>query len=168
MLPPSRIRRILKWTGLGLSLLILAIWIATLWCGAKTLVADDWLVSTHSGNFFVVSNMAPAKIDTQFFTQERNNFGFSSPAVQLQNSPNPSLRSAVVRIPYWLVLIVTSFPTAWLWHRDRRRIRPGRCRQCDYDLTGNTSGVCSECGLPTPPQPRGPRDDRIQGTDPSP
>jgi len=25
--------------------------------------------------------------------------------------------------------------------RDRRR-----CRRCDYDLTGNTSGICPECG----------------------
>lgn len=28
----------------------------------------------------------------------------------------------------------------------RRRTRPGHCRQCDYDLTGNVSGVCPECG----------------------
>jgi hypothetical protein len=25
--------------------------------------------------------------------------------------------------------------------------RPGRCRSCDYDLTGNVSGVCPECGM---------------------
>ena len=25
---------------------------------------------------------------------------------------------------------------------------PGRCRSCGYDLTGNESGVCSECGRP--------------------
>jgi len=27
--------------------------------------------------------------------------------------------------------------------------RLGHCRKCDYDLTGNTSGVCPECGLKT-------------------
>lgn len=26
--------------------------------------------------------------------------------------------------------------------------RPGFCRKCDYDLTGNVSGVCPECGSP--------------------
>src|SRR4051794_21950994 len=29
-----------------------------------------------------------------------------------------------------------------------RRELPGRCRGCGYDLTGNTSGVCPECGAP--------------------
>ncbi len=25
---------------------------------------------------------------------------------------------------------------------------PGQCRCCNYNLTGNTSGVCPECGTP--------------------
>ena len=37
----------------------------------------------------------------------------------------------------------------WLLMRDFR-IRTweetGKCRQCGYSLTGNTSGVCPECG----------------------
>ena len=28
-----------------------------------------------------------------------------------------------------------------------RRQQPGHCVRCAYDLTGNTSGVCPECGL---------------------
>ncbi len=28
----------------------------------------------------------------------------------------------------------------------RRKPRPGRCSKCDYDLTGNESGICPECG----------------------
>jgi hypothetical protein len=31
------------------------------------------------------------------------------------------------------------------WFR-RRPIPPGHCRSCGYDLTGNVSGRCSECG----------------------
>jgi hypothetical protein len=30
--------------------------------------------------------------------------------------------------------------------RRRWRRRRGRCEQCGYDLTGNKSGVCPECG----------------------
>jgi hypothetical protein len=26
--------------------------------------------------------------------------------------------------------------------------KPGHCHKCDYDLTGNTSGRCPECGTP--------------------
>ena len=37
---------------------------------------------------------------------------------------------------------------------DRRRLRldrtaSGECVTCGYNLTGNTSGVCPECGTPT-------------------
>jgi hypothetical protein len=28
------------------------------------------------------------------------------------------------------------------------RVRPHHCLECGYDLTGNVSGVCSECGTP--------------------
>ena len=30
--------------------------------------------------------------------------------------------------------------------RETRRRRRGECGRCGYDLTGNTSGVCPECG----------------------
>jgi hypothetical protein len=32
--------------------------------------------------------------------------------------------------------------------RRYRRRRMGRCRKCGYDLTGNVSGRCPECGTP--------------------
>ena len=52
--------------------------------------------------------------------------------------------------PYWLPVLVTALlPARWLWVR--RRSRPqnqdGFCASCGYDLTGNVSGVCPECGM---------------------
>ncbi len=32
------------------------------------------------------------------------------------------------------------------WRRNRLQ-PPGTCRECGYDLTGNESGVCPECGM---------------------
>ena len=32
-----------------------------------------------------------------------------------------------------------------------RRKCPGCCHKCGYDLTGNVSGICPECGTPVPP-----------------
>ncbi len=51
-----------------------------------------------------------------------------------------------VIVPSWLLLPPALVATAFLWWRDRRRIPPGHCRRCGYDLTGNVSGVCPECG----------------------
>ena len=35
----------------------------------------------------------------------------------------------------------------------RKRQRVGRCNQCSYDLTGNTSGTCPKCGTAVPSKP---------------
>ena len=34
------------------------------------------------------------------------------------------------------------------WCDRRHRYPPGHCRRCGYDLTGNVSGTCPECGGP--------------------
>lgn len=49
-------------------------------------------------------------------------------------------------IPLWIPFVVVCAPTLLLWWRDRSRIPPGCCHNCGYDLTGNVSGVCPECG----------------------
>jgi hypothetical protein len=53
-------------------------------------------------------------------------------------------------VPYWAALLAAAaLPAAWVvraGRRRRRRRRPGLCPHCGYDLTGNTSGVCPECG----------------------
>ncbi len=55
-----------------------------------------------------------------------------------------------VEINGWLVAgLAAVYPCAALvrgpWRRHRRR-RRGQCVRCGYDLTGNLSGVCPECG----------------------
>jgi len=52
-------------------------------------------------------------------------------------------------IPYWPVaLVLAILPLFGLIgeFRRRRKRRDGCCHVCHYDLTGNTSGVCPECG----------------------
>ncbi len=53
-----------------------------------------------------------------------------------------------VTLPLWLPLVLVAIPTAFLWWRDRPP-KPGRC-PCGYDLTGNVSGTCPECGTALP------------------
>jgi len=53
-----------------------------------------------------------------------------------------------VSVPLWWVAAPLLLLTAILWWLDRRRVPPGHCRKCGYDLTGNVTGVCPECGAP--------------------
>lgn len=55
----------------------------------------------------------------------------------------------VVAIPLWIPLALFATPPAFaLWSTRLRRLRieAGRCPRCGYDLAGNTTGVCPECG----------------------
>jgi hypothetical protein len=63
---------------------------------------------------------------------------------------DPTINGIVIRFPLWAIATVTlSMPLVWLRHQLRRqnRRRRGRCDSCGYDLTGNESGVCPECGI---------------------
>ena len=67
-------------------------------------------------------------------------------------SPAPSA------VPTAAIIIVSSFVATaigWLIGGAGRTKpqTPGMCPKCDYNLAGNTSGTCPECGSPIPPQP---------------
>ena len=52
-----------------------------------------------------------------------------------------------LRIVFWLPLaLVLVYPTCLLVYRHRQRRNVGCCSSCAYDLTGNVSGRCPECG----------------------
>ncbi|MBP7747344.1 MAG: hypothetical protein KA383_14585 [Phycisphaerae bacterium] len=50
-------------------------------------------------------------------------------------------------VPLWIPLALLALLTAALWWRERRPFPPGCCRTCGYDLRGNQSGRCPECGV---------------------
>ncbi|MFN0135000.1 MAG: hypothetical protein ACKVS9_02665 [Phycisphaerae bacterium] len=56
------------------------------------------------------------------------------------------------QMPTWLALAVLAAASIAVWFLFRPRRRKGHCRQCHYNLTGNTSGVCPECGTPVDPR----------------
>ena len=69
----------------------------------------------------------------------------------VHDASNRRIVAQMVHIPIWApvaafslypVLALITFPA----RRRRRRKRLGLCIACGYDLTGNTSGICPECG----------------------
>ncbi|GMU84288.1 MAG: hypothetical protein AMXMBFR47_41580 [Planctomycetota bacterium] len=51
-----------------------------------------------------------------------------------------------IYLPFWMPLLAIGGPTFWLWLRRRGTSGSGACEACGYDLTGNLSGQCPECG----------------------
>ncbi len=61
-----------------------------------------------------------------------------------------------VGAPAWLPAPLFAAYPIWAfvrgpWRRRRRKAK-GLCIRCGYDLTGNVTGVCSECGTKAKPQ----------------
>ncbi len=73
-------------------------------------------------------------------------------ALNLATVPVPTYDGWELHIRLWpLVALLGAYPVTavTIEHaRDIRRRRRGLCLRCGYDLTGNVSGACSECGCP--------------------
>ncbi len=79
-------------------------------------------------------------------------FGFTfSKSNRQGNQVQISYSALGVSAPNWSFLATICIWTVWLFlRRKSRRPKPANgCSACGYDLTGNISGVCPECGQPT-------------------
>jgi hypothetical protein len=134
---------ILKWAGLVLSLLIVVVWLLSL----------HWSLDYSSAmgrSGFLQMGITEGSL-------YRIRLGDDQPSWDGQwsisrNSALPELVELVPRwysggmiFPLWIPLLIVAIPTVFLWRRGRRR-PPGHCQNCGYNLTGNVSGVCPECG----------------------
>ena len=141
-----------KWAGLGISLIVAAV--------AARSLAGSW---RYDGEYFGValsdgcicvtsqSELQQAERDPhaiQVVSAENRNL-LSLLVVQLTPVSRlvPSVVSGCLVVPLWIPLSLVVIPTAFLFWCDRRRVSARCCQACGYDLTGNTSGVCPECGV---------------------
>lgn len=98
---------------------------------------------------------APFRIGNTTNSRETSFGGFSfarvddrSPQLTADGRPQSSLRVRQLALPMWSpALIFAVLPAVYILRRRRRAAATaGRCAQCSYDLTGNVSGICPECG----------------------
>jgi hypothetical protein len=103
-------------------------------------------IYTLGPNFFLVYD--PSLGGLAFFSYLSVTRDDSSwiPSLKTMNRPEPKKNAHVLGIPCWCLLLPVTFVGAQkLMHR-RRGAPHGSCANCSYDLTGNVSGICPECG----------------------
>ena len=144
-------RSLLKWIALFILFTFVIATVASRWWGISArYVGEEWAFRLLIGRGLVIIQ----QIDR---TRTAWSQGWSAEVTQLDPSkhlvaymnPRGFYRTAYGRLfaePAWIPLVLAGTTTVWLWWLDRRRPAPGKCR-CGYDLTGNTSGRCPECGL---------------------
>jgi hypothetical protein len=117
------------------------------------LFATLWYAYGYIGHGFVVG-FIQGRIGVGL--QRGRNVGWAADRVEyrdrrLRGLPeiysDPS--STVIVVPLWIPGVV-GLGYFWFLLRRRRRICPGHCPTCEYDLTGNMSGICPECGTAIP------------------
>ena len=120
-------------------------WTCLVECGVVSLGLQEWSATPESPGL-------SWEIRDRVFYERGHFLWLCLPSTYLHTDGSRS-----VYVPLWLPFLAVAIPTAWLFLRDRKRIPPGHCQKCGYDLTGNTSGRCSECGNPVHEQaPRAP------------
>lgn len=155
-----RLLRTLKWLGLAACLFL---FFAAGVSGAKTVYyeghgwgfrLDEGIVTAHWG--FAPRGAPPGRGPYGWSIHPMTSpLGFRFLWPRLETWPDGR---AVAYLPIWVFLALLAVATAVLWWFDRRRIPAGHCRRCGYDLTGNISGRCPECGtVASALQPAAPR-----------
>ena len=169
-----KVRRTLKWLGVGTCAVFLVFAVASTWCGfsyrsgsfgvgvdggrvwSMTLDGKPSDVQKVGGSWAIAKGW-----DYHFgIWQTRGLFSWiRTGRYESKRTPlidralgmrDNGLQGTVITtwysLPLWIPLAVAGIPTLFLTWRDRRRPVPGRCVMCNYDLTGNVSGRCPECG----------------------
>ena len=150
MRAPSRTRRIAKWAGLVVCVVILATW-AVSTVATVAYLAPRWQAGLVGGMVKAWWTRSSMEELPPLWIAEFTEFDHGVALPGVRNLPRDHVS---VVVPFWMLLAGVAIPTALLWHRDGRRDRrrPGHCQRCGYDLRGSKK-VCPECGTAIPARP---------------
>ena len=139
-------RRALSWIGAATTALVALLWLQSVVLYGTVSDRRCFVISTSAG----VLRLLWVPSDVWL-----HHSPFPSKAVDVRHRPlkhrwclpraDRVLGAWIITVPLWLLFSAVAIPTVALW-RVPRRGEQGRCRECDYDLTGNLSGRCPECG----------------------
>lgn len=170
-MPANRCRaRILLWSSAAVAVLLsAAIVLGYLHPGALCrgpyAVGTDKAYLTLANSSVDLASRGPAWLlgpNTQIMVGPRSRW---RPAVSgamttiTDSDPNTGITSTstttldVLYIPLAPWAVVFGALAGYLWWLQRKRILPGHCRACAYDLRGLTTDRCPECGKPADATP---------------
>jgi hypothetical protein len=155
----ARPRRCLKRGGLELSLLLAILWATSLLLRFSYSYEDGF---RSDGLRYCDLELREGVLATHHSSWGQRSGGWSvewSPAwprwmigrmLSWTYGVTPSREEVSVVLPIWMPFLLVALPTVLMFLRDYRRIPPGYCQKCRYNLTGNTSGTCPEYGTAVP------------------
>ncbi len=158
----SRFRHIAKWAGAVVSIAIIVAWLLSV-----PLLLDKPIrfelqrgpdkLALEQGHLFLLYAFGravagePVRVEVESCAPTAQSLGFRFGLIlPMVVKMAPGIWWTA--LPLWLIFAIVAVPTWYCWrrsrHRYRRRVAHGCCFQCGYNLTGNVSGICSECGAP--------------------
>lgn len=145
-------RKRLKVIGLSLSIMILGLYLfCAMYMASYVHPSGTWSISLAYGRVGFAGHRMNSlgwkcfPIHTRFpeLTTQMPWYDFAHTWLGF-DLPGMGFGGGYFCIPVWLLVVAVGSPTAFLWWRNRPK--GGFCRVCKFDLTGNVSGTCPECG----------------------
>lgn len=176
MNPTKCKRTILRWMGLAVLLSIVSLWglsVPWIWTFQRhgplyrvdqpnTLddpspITFDTLGRPSIWGHAYQMHLAVILRNGWFIVRYQRELSIQPPGIEWKVTRNPVPRPAWGMpqkvafdsyLPLWLPSVLAAIPTGLLWFLGSSPSSPKpRCRSCGYDLTGNESGTCPECGM---------------------
>ena len=144
-----RLRRITKWMFAGIATLAATAWLLTLGMQIGVWIGNVGLSLGHGCLTLSSAESPGTPVDQPMVFLTMADAPYSSGLVWPAQAQRLSSLTRTDQIfPLWLVFSIAASLAGLFWHLDQRRVVRGAC-VCGYDLTGNTSGTCPECGHET-------------------
>jgi len=163
-----RIRYIIFNTLCALSLLLmlamLALWVRGIWVSDEygDFYGEGSYIGAHHDEGIVNLHLKKVE-DGQYWPYTHDQGGYQKTPVgkggrlfrspwfvhfQTRDEQFMNLSITELQIADWIVVLVLAvLPTIWLFKWRRKwKLGPSACADCGYDLTGNETGRCPECG----------------------
>ncbi len=148
-MPRRRLRTFTLWTGTTLCVLIAAAFVVS----ARWRIAFQVPTSRGPALYFVAGSVlivtddmltVPVSADTHSYGLGVWN-SWTVHRVSHQIAGVTVTVGTLLGFPLYAVFAAVAVPTLLVWRFGPKPVKPGHCR-CGYDLTGNVSGTCPECG----------------------